>query len=115
MKNNTMKNLLITCLVLMQTILASAQCDTIKLNVVSEVAFGDLKTEVQVENFNNISAVQIELAWNSDVVQLKDFAFNIGSENQLSINESDSWIRMIFTTDVFPSTVIAYSNPGKTL
>jgi|GEM_PF-3818061 len=98
-----MKNLLITCLVLMQTILASAQCDTIKLNVVSEVAFGDLKTEVQVENFNNISAVQLELAWNSDVVQLKDFAFNIGSENQLSINESDSWIRMIFTTDVFPS------------
>lgn len=113
MKNNNMKNILFTFIILMHAIFASAQCDSIKLNLISEVAFGDLKTEVQVENFNNISAVQMEIGWDNEVVKLKDYAFNIGEANQLTVNESDSWIRFLFTTSTFPS--IEFLQDGESL
>ena len=82
---------------------ALSQCDTINLHVVSELAFGDLKTEVQVENFNNISGVQMQIGWDKNVVQLKEHAFNIGNENQIFINETEDWIRILFVTSTFPS------------
>ncbi len=97
----------------MQSLFAMSQCDTIRLDVVSEVAFGDLKTEVQVENFNNISAVQMQVSWDNTVVKLKDYSFNIGNENQIVYNQSDSWVRLIFTTSTFPS--IEFLPDGESL
>ena len=97
----------------MQATFAFSQCDTIRLDLVSQIEFGELRTEVQVENFNNISAVQMQIGWDKEVVRLKNYAFNIGVENQLTVNESEDWIRFIFVTGTFPS--IEFLQDGESL
>ena len=89
------------------------ECDSVKLNLVSEVAFGEFKSKITAEGFNAVSAAQIQIGWNSDVVQLKDFSFNVGNENQLMFNQTEDWIRILFTTNVFPAT--AFLPDGESL
>ncbi len=115
MKHNTMKNILIVCCILMQSIFALGQqeCDTVKLNLVSEFAFGEFKSQINVEGFNAVSAALVQIGWNSEVVKLKDFTFNVGNDNQLMFNETEDWVRILFTTNVFPAT--AFLPDGESL